>query len=87
MANLLIANALIIPMTEERRSFTGSVRIRDGVITAVDADAAVRESTPNENVIDAKGCVLMPGLVNAHTHLYQVLLRAVWEDRQWIGRV
>jgi hypothetical protein len=22
----------------------------------------------------------MPGLVNAHTHLYQVLLRAVWED-------
>jgi 5-methylthioadenosine/S-adenosylhomocysteine deaminase len=92
MAKLLIFNALIIPMTEERRSFTGSVRIRDGVITAVEAGAevAVRERSPNEEVIDAGGCVLMPGLVNAHTHLYQVLLRAVWEDLElmpWLRRI
>src|SRR5574341_700267 len=90
MANLLITNALIIPMTEERRSFTGSVRIRDGVVTAVDADAALPESSPTEDVIDAGGCVLMPGLVNAHTHLYQVLLRAVWEDLElmpWLKRI
>ena len=90
MANLLIFNALIIPMTEERRSSTGSVRIRDGLITAVDADAVVRESAPDEDIIDAGGCVLMPGLVNAHTHLYQVLLRAVWEDLElmpWLRRI
>src|SRR5574341_815352 len=90
MANLLITNALIIPMTEERRSFTGSVRIRDGVVTAVDADAALPESSPNEDVIDGSGCVLMPGLINAHTHLYQVLLRAVWEDLElmpWLRRI
>ena len=32
----------------------------------------------------------MPGLVNAHTHLYQVLLRAVWEDMPflaWLKRI
>ena len=32
----------------------------------------------------------MPGLINAHTHLYQVLLRAVWEDLElmpWLKRV
>lgn len=32
----------------------------------------------------------MPGLVNAHTHLYQVLLRAVWEDFElmpWLRRI
>ena len=32
----------------------------------------------------------MPGLVNAHTHLYQVLLRAVWEDLElmpWLKRI
>jgi len=32
----------------------------------------------------------MPGLVNAHTHLYQVLLRAVWEDLElmpWLRRI
>ena len=32
----------------------------------------------------------MPGLINAHTHLYQVLLRAVWEDLPllpWLERI
>jgi 5-methylthioadenosine/S-adenosylhomocysteine deaminase len=32
----------------------------------------------------------MPGLINAHTHLYQVLLRAVWEDLElmpWLKRI
>ncbi len=32
----------------------------------------------------------MPGLINAHTHLYQVLLRAVWEDLElmpWLRRI
>jgi 5-methylthioadenosine/S-adenosylhomocysteine deaminase len=90
MAQLIITNALILPMTGERRSFNGSVHIRDGVITAVHEGATMNESAEDEIVIDAGGCVLMPGLVNAHTHLYQVLLRAVWEDLElmpWLKRI
>jgi 5-methylthioadenosine/S-adenosylhomocysteine deaminase len=89
MTNLTITNALIIPMNEERRSFNGFVRVGDGTITAV-AAGAPPQNGEDEETIDAGGAVLMPGLVNAHTHLYQVLLRAVWEDLDlmpWLKRI
>jgi 5-methylthioadenosine/S-adenosylhomocysteine deaminase len=89
VSNLTLTNALIVPMTEERKSLRGHVRVKDSII------AEVNEGSPHslgndEDVIDATGCVLMPGLVNAHTHLYQVLLRAVWENLPllpWLKRI
>ena len=88
MKNWLIRNALVIPMTE-RKSFMGYARVRDGAIRTVEAGAPPG-SDETEAVIDGTGCALMPGLVNAHTHLYQVLLRAVWEDLElmpWLKRI
>ncbi|HEX7230704.1 MAG TPA: amidohydrolase family protein, partial [Candidatus Binatia bacterium] len=88
MDKILIMNAIIVPMTE-RRSFNGYVRIEDGVIIAVESGVP-SEVLPSEQVIDARSAVLLPGLVNAHTHLYQVLLRAVWEDLElmpWLRRI
>lgn len=89
MSNLTITNALIIPMTEERRAIDGYVRVRDGRIAAV-SSGSPPDLAPGERLIDAGGGVLMPGLINAHTHLYQVLLRAVWEDLElmsWLKRI
>lgn len=89
MSELIIKNAMIIPMTERKRSFAGYVRVEDGLISAVEAGGAPL-SRPGDTVIDGAGCVLLPGLVNAHTHLYQVLLRAVWEDLElmpWLKRI
>jgi 5-methylthioadenosine/S-adenosylhomocysteine deaminase len=89
MSSLAITNALILPMAEERRSFSGYVRMRDGMITEVNPGTP-SEIVEAEETIDASGCVLLPGLINAHTHLYQVLLRAVWEDLElmpWLKRV
>ena len=88
MSSTLITNALIVPMTE-RRSFNGYVRIENSTIAAVDSGAPP-EVLPDQQVIDAAGAVLLPGLVNAHTHLYQVLLRALWEDLElmpWLRRI
>jgi 5-methylthioadenosine/S-adenosylhomocysteine deaminase len=86
---LTIRSALIVPMTERRKSFEGYLRIRDGVIAEV-RGGSPQETEKGEEIIDAAGCLLMPGLVNAHTHLYQVLLRAVWEDLPllpWLRRI
>jgi 5-methylthioadenosine/S-adenosylhomocysteine deaminase len=88
MTKTLITNALIIPMTD-RRCFSGYVRIENGVIAALDSGMPP-EILPGEHIIDGGGAVLLPGLVNAHTHLYQVLLRAVWEDLElmpWLRRI
>ena len=76
-------------MTDSRQPKEGFVCIRDGDIDEVGAGAP---SFPTDgiDIIDAAGAVLMPGLINAHTHLYQVLLRAVWEDLEllpWLKRI
>lgn len=89
MNESVITNALILPMTAEPRSFSGHVRVSDGIIADV-VEGPPRAGAGERNRIDAGGMVLMPGLVNAHTHLYQVLLRAVWEDLPlipWLARI
>lgn len=89
MDTITITDCTILPMTRPGVVLeTGYVTAVDGVITAVDeGEAPAREG---ETRIDGRGKVLLPGLVNAHTHLYQVLLRAVWEDMpflDWLERI
>ena len=56
------------------RSQAGAdVRVRDGVITAIGSLAPV----PGERVIDARGCVVYPGWINTHHHLFQSLLKGI----------
>jgi cytosine/adenosine deaminase-related metal-dependent hydrolase len=62
--------------------------VKHGIITDVGAGAPA--AVGSGELIDAAGCALLPGLINAHTHLYQVLLRAVWEDlplMPWLKRI
>lgn len=86
---ITFTDCTILPMTGPGAVIeSGYVTAVDGAITAVQAgEAPVREG---DTVIDGRGKVLLPGLVNAHTHLYQVLLRAVWEDLPllaWLQRI
>ncbi len=77
MSTLLIRHAtLLVTMDAQRREIAdGAVFVRDGVIEAVGASAQL-PSTADE-VIDARGQVVIPGLVNTHHHFYQTLTRAV----------
>ena len=67
MEKLTIANSLVLPMAKVRRSFDGYVKIHDGII--IEVGAGVVAMATDEQVIDAGGAMLMPGLINAHTHL------------------
>ena len=61
-------------MDATRRAITaGDVLLRDGVIAAVGVDF------PSDGclVVNAEGCLVTPGLVNTHHHLYQTMTRAV----------
>ncbi len=50
------------------------LRVRDGRIETIAPDLAPQ---PGERVIDARDCVVYPGWVNTHHHLFQNLLKAV----------
>jgi cytosine/adenosine deaminase-related metal-dependent hydrolase len=76
MPSLLIRNASRIETFDDgETSFDGgSVLIRDGAIEAVGPNVS---DAPADRVIDASGCLVMPGLVNTHHHFSQTLTRAV----------
>jgi len=74
MADLVVRNArLVATVDEARHEYEGGwVAITDGLIDAV----GNRESPAGEVVIDATDCLVTPGLVNTHHHLFQNLTRA-----------
>jgi cytosine/adenosine deaminase-related metal-dependent hydrolase len=74
MSEILIRNAdVIVTMDATRRELArADVLIRDGVIAALGQGLQTTGV-----VIDAQGCVVTPGLVNTHHHLFQTLTRAV----------
>jgi imidazolonepropionase len=47
----------------------GAVLIRDEKIVEVGRTEALRSAHPDEPALDASGCVILPGLVDPHTHL------------------
>lgn len=72
----LIRNAgHIVTMDARRRELRDTdILLRGGAIAAIGANLALPDGA---ELIDAGGCVVTPGLVNTHHHLYQSLTRAV----------
>lgn len=75
MVDLLIRDALVVAtMDDGRREIPGGwVAITGSVISGV---GVAGEEPAAREVIDAHGCLVTPGLVNTHHHLYQNLTRA-----------
>ncbi|MEL6508827.1 MAG: 8-oxoguanine deaminase [Pseudomonadota bacterium] len=74
MAETVLRNAMtLLTMDDTRRELSGTdIRIRDGRITEIGVGLRSAGET-----LSVTGCVVTPGLVNTHHHLYQTLTRAV----------
>jgi 5-methylthioadenosine/S-adenosylhomocysteine deaminase len=79
--SLIVANGTIVTMDGSRRVIQGgSVAIDGADIVAVDAADAIERGFRSATTIDAAGQIVMPGLINTHTHAPMVLYRGLADD-------
>lgn len=78
-ATLVVAGAHVVTMDGDRSEYSdGYVVISGNKI--VDVGAGTPPEYPGAQVIDGSGCLITPGLVNTHHHLYQWITRGLAAD-------
>ena len=79
--DLIVKGGPLLTFDEEDRRFTrGIVCIKDGKIAAVGDEFEIANDYEADRTIDAEGDLIMPGLINGHTHAAMSLLRGYADD-------
>ncbi len=79
--SLIITNGIVVTVDGNRRILNpGAVAINGAEIVAVDTPATIAARFKSAQTIDASGRVVMPGLINTHTHAAMVMYRGLGND-------
>jgi len=82
-ADYLLTNAHVLTMDEHYNQYQGgAVAVKDDLILAVGPEDELNQEYTPDQLIDCSGKVVMPGLINVHTHLAMNLLRGLADDRR-----
>ena len=76
MTSILIKNSMIVTQNSGREIKKGDIYIEGGRISEI----APSIHTEAEYVLDSKGQVVMPGLINTHNHISMTLMRSLADD-------
>jgi 5-methylthioadenosine/S-adenosylhomocysteine deaminase len=77
----LFIHALVLTMDENLHQFNpGAVAVKGDSIVSVGSEKNLSDNFEAIETIDCKGKILMPGLINAHTHVPMTLLRGLVDD-------
>ena len=80
-AEHILKNAIILTMDDEYHLYEpGAIAIGGDRILAVGPEDKILRLYCSDNILDCQGKVLMPGLINAHTHVPMSLLRGLADD-------
>lgn len=80
--DLLIRNATIVTMNEAREIlYDSAIAITGDKFTEIGATKDLEAKYNAAKIIDAKGKFVFPGLINTHSHLFQVLLKGLGRDK------
>ena len=78
---MLLYNGTIITMDDEKNIYSpGALLIKEGKVADVGEEKMLKEMYPREPRRDLEGKIVMPGLINAHTHTPMVLFRGLADD-------
>jgi 5-methylthioadenosine/S-adenosylhomocysteine deaminase len=80
-ADIILSNALILTMDKDlSQYFPGAVAVKGDGIVAVGHEDEIKKEYSAQEIIDCNHKILMPGLINAHTHVPMTLLRGLADD-------
>ncbi|HUQ32122.1 MAG TPA: amidohydrolase [Pyrinomonadaceae bacterium] len=89
-ADIIVRGGTIVTMDASRRVIEdGSVAIKGGRILAVGTRSEVDEKYVASETIDARGRVVIPGLINGHGHVPMTLFRGLADDldlNEWLTK-
>lgn len=74
---MLLKGGFLVTMNPEREIYEGDLRIEGEKIKAIGRSLT---PLPNEKIINVRGQFVLPGMIQAHTHLCQVLFRGLADD-------
>ncbi len=78
MPDTLITNATIATLGQRNELIEdGALLVRDGLIAALGKTADLRAQHPDAHVVDARGALVLPGFLCAHTHFYGAFARGM----------
>lgn len=80
MAIIAIKNVNILTMNQEKQIIENGVVIIDDSLIADVGDESILEKYLIDSSIDGKGGILMPGMVNTHTHVSMIVFRSLADD-------
>jgi 5-methylthioadenosine/S-adenosylhomocysteine deaminase len=90
IVDLLVRGGTVVTMDGTRRVIeNGGVAIKAGRIVAVDTTAAIDNKFVAREIVNATGKVVIPGLINGHTHVPMVLFRGLADDldlQEWLTK-
>jgi 5-methylthioadenosine/S-adenosylhomocysteine deaminase len=79
--DILLVNAHVLTMDESMNQYQpGAVAVSNDSIIGVGDEVEVKRNFKARQEIDCRGMILMPGLINAHTHIAMTLMRALADD-------
>ena len=80
--DILIRDGVVVTCDDEMRVVRADVLVSQGAIVAIGpANRLIRKhGAAVSRVIDASGCAVIPGFVQAHVHLCQTLFRGMADD-------
>jgi 5-methylthioadenosine/S-adenosylhomocysteine deaminase len=79
--DLIVAHGTVVTMDGTRRILDdGAIAVQGDAIAAVDSNASIDARYESDKVIDARGGLVLPGLINAHTHMSMSLFRGLADD-------
>lgn len=78
--DVLIEGGTVVTLDKKSRVLEGDVLLRNGRVLEV-TPAGKSNPRPGARTVDARGCFVLPGFVQPHVHLCQVLFRGHAEDR------